>query len=242
MKISIHSDIFDRFPDLILGVVVVSGIENREQSMDLQRKIREIEKNIQENFLSETLSSHPNIQTWRKAYSTFGAKPKKYSSSVESLFRMVLKGMELRSINTLVDIYNYMSLKHIIPLGGDDLDKVEGDITLCFASGEELFTPLNSTKSEATTKTVKEGEVIYKDEKEVLCRRWNWRECDKTKMTEKTKNAVLVLEGLPPVTREDLVSAAEELRVLVPSYCGGESHKFFLDINKKAVEFSFIPQ
>ena len=240
MKISVHSDIFDRFQGLILGTIVVSGIENREQNKDLQRKIREMEEEIQQNYLIETLSKHPNIQAWRNAYSTFGAKPKKYKSSVESLFRMVLKGGELRSINTLVDIYNYVSLKHKIPLGGDDLDKVDGDITLCFACGDELFTSLNAVETE--TKTVKEGEVIYTDEKEVLCRRWNWRECDKTKMTPETKNAVLVLEGLPPVNREDIESAAEDMRVLVHTYCGGEGRKFFLDVSQKEAEFSFFPQ
>jgi len=238
MKFSVHSEIFDRFPGLILGAIFVSGIENGEQSMDFQRKVRKIEEEIRQNYFSETLSKHPNIQAWRLAYSTFGAKPKKYKSSIESLFRMVLKGMELRSINTIVDIYNYVSLKHKIPLGGDDLDKVDGDITLCFACGDESFTPLNSIETE----TVKEGEVIYKDEKEVLCRRWNWRECDKTKMTPVTKNAVLVLEGLSPVGQEDIESAAENLSALVRNYCGGEIHKYFLDASRKEVEFSFISQ
>ncbi|MFC2160096.1 B3/4 domain-containing protein [Acidobacteriota bacterium] len=238
MKFSVHSNIFDRFPGLILGAIVVSGIDNRKQSTDLQMQIRDIEQDIQQNYESETLSVHPNIQAWRSAYSKFGAKPKKYKSSIESLLRMILKGIELKSINMLVDIYNYVSLKHKIPLGGDDLDKVEGDITLCFACGDEPFTPINSIEA----KTVNEGEVIYKDEKEVLCRRWNWRECDKTKMTPETKNAVLVLEGLPPVRREDIESAAENLSALVQKFCGGEARKFILDVSRQETYFSFSPQ
>jgi lysyl-tRNA synthetase class 2 len=238
MKFSVHSDIFDRFPGLNLGMVVVSGIDNRGQSEDLQRKTREKEEEIQQNFLSETLSLHPNIQTWRRAYAAFGAKPKKFKSSIESLYRMVLKGMELRSINLLVDIYNYVSLSHIIPLGGDDLDKVAGSISLCFACGDEPFTPLNSLETEI----VNEGEVIYTDEKEVLCRRWNWRECDKSKMTPETKNAVLILEGLPPVRREDIEPAAEDLRILIRKLCQGETKVFFLDINQPERELSSVFQ
>jgi len=234
MKISVHSNIFDRFPGLNLGMVVVSGIDNRGQSEDLQRKTREKEEEIRQNYLSETLSLHPNIQAWRRAYAAFGAKPKKYKSSIESLYKMVLKGMELRSINSLVNIYNYVSLNHMIPLGGDDLDKVDGGITLCFACGDEPFTPLNSLETEI----VKEGEVIYMDEKEVLCRRWNWRECDKTKMTPGTKNAILILEGLPPVRREDIELAAEDLRALIRKFCGGETIVFFLDINQPERELS----
>ena len=238
MKFSVHSDIFDRFPGLNLGMVVASGIDNQGQIEDLQRKIREKKEEIQQKFLSETLSLHPNIQAWRNAYAAFGAKPKKYSSSIESLCRMVLKGMELRSINKLVDIYNYVSLSHMIPLGGDDLDKVDGDITLRFACGDEPFTPLNSLEAEM----VKEGEVIYLDKKEVLCRRWNWRECDKTKMTPETKNAVLVLEGLPPVRQEDIELAVEDLSALVRKFCGGETQDFFLDVSQQEREFSFFPR
>ncbi len=238
MKFSVHSDIFYRFPGLYLGMVVVSGIDNRGQSEDIQRKTREKEEEIQQKFLSETLSLHPNIQAWRRAYAAFGAKPKKFKSSIESLYRMVLKGMELRSINLLVDIYNYVSLSHMIPLGGDDLDKVVGGITLCFASGDEPFTPLNSLETEI----VKEGEVIYTDEKEVLCRRWNWRECDKTKMMPETKNAVLILEGLPPVRREDIEFAAEDLRILIHKLCQGEIKVFFLDINQPERELSSVFQ
>ena len=91
---------------------------------------------------------------------------------------MILSGIELKSINNIVDIYNYVSIKHMTPMGGDDLDKVDGNITLKFAEGTEEFKELNSDE----IKNPKQGEVVYCDDKEVLCRRWNWRECDKSKM------------------------------------------------------------
>jgi lysyl-tRNA synthetase class 2 len=154
------------------------------------------------------------------AYSAFGAKPKKYLSSVESLYRMVLKGVDLRHINTIVDVYNFISIKHMVPIGGDDISRVEGDITLRFANEGDMFRPLNSEETAST----KEGEVIYADDVEVLCRRWNWRECDKTKMTEETAEAMLVVEGLPPVQREEVEKIVEELSHLLEKFCGGETH------------------
>jgi lysyl-tRNA synthetase class 2 len=194
--------------------------------------IREKEKEIRENYSTETLSQHSRIDSWRKAYSSFGAKPKKYKSSVESLYRMISKGVDLRPINKIVDVYNYISLKYMIPAGGDDLSKVEGDIILKFANGDEPFTALNSEER----KTAREGEVVYTDAKEVLCRRWNWRECDKTKMTEETKDVVLVVEGLPPVTEEDVQKIGEELSVLVRTYCGGETRIAVLNEEKREIE------
>lgn len=226
MKFLVDAQIFERFPGLILGVVVVSGIDNRTKSENVLRQIREQEEKIRQDFLAETLSQIPKIQAWRRAYSEFGAKPKKYRSSVESLYKMILRGIPLRSINTLVDIYNYSSIKHMIPMGGDDLDKVEGDIALRFARGDERFIPLNTQEEEHA----KPGEVVYADEKDILCRRWNWRECDKTKMTEETKNAILVAEGLPPVLNTEVEAAVTDLSQLVLKHCGGDAKSSILDV------------
>ncbi|MCF7910084.1 hypothetical protein K9L16_00235 [Candidatus Pacearchaeota archaeon] len=225
MKFKIDSKIFEQFPDLNIGIVTAKGIDNKGNNEDILNLIKEKVKEIRANFNTETLSQNPKIDAWRKAYSSFGAKPKKYKCSVENLYRMILEGIELRHINKVVDIYNYISIKNITPVGGDDTDKIDGNITLKFAQGDEPFTELNSEE----TKNPKEGEVVYVDDKEVLCRRWNWRECDKSKMTEDTTNVALVVEGLPPTSKEDVEKIIEELSELVQKFCGGEIKTFILN-------------
>jgi len=232
MKFKIDTRIFEKFPGLKIGVVTARNIDNHGFSDEIMQLIREKEREIRENYDTETLSQHPKIHSWREAYSSFGAKPKKYKSSVESLYRMILKELDLRHINNIVDLYNYISIKYMIPAGGDDMAKVDGDITLKFAVGDEPFTALNSKEKE----TAKEGEVVYTDSKEVLCRRWNWRECDKTKMTEETKDAILVVEALPPVTKEELDEVEEDLSRLITKYCGGEIRTAILDDGKREIE------
>jgi len=232
VKFKIEPNVFKKFPGLILGVVFANQVDNEGEDTEVLQLIREKEKEIRANYNTETLSQIPRIESWRRAYSSFGAKPKKYKSSVESLYRMILKGVDLRHINNIVDIYNYISIKHMIPAGGDDRAKVEGDIVLKFASGEEPFVALNSREKEAA----KQGEVIYMDDKEVLCRRWNWRECDKTKMTEGTKEVVLVIEGLPPVDREDVLKITEDLCGLIREHCKSETQIAILDKAQREVE------
>jgi len=232
MKFKIDTRIFEKFPGLKIGVVTARNIDNHGFSDEIMQLIREKEREIRVNYDTETLSQHSKINSWRGAYSSFGAKPKKYKSSVESLYRMILKGLDLRHINKIVDLFNYISIKYMIPAGGDDVAKVDGDITLKFAVGDEPFTALNSKEKE----TAKEGEVVYTDSKEVLCRRWNWRECDKTKMTEETKDVILVVEALPPVTKEELDEVEEELNLLITKYCGGEIKTAILDDGKREIE------
>jgi len=219
MKLEILPEVFAKFPGLNIGTVIIKRANNRGRNREITALMEKTQREIRENYKLKALSQQPKIQAWRKAYSAFGAKPKKYKSSVESLYRMILKGTHLRSINKIVDIYNLVCLKHMVPVGGDDLDKVEGNIILKFAEGDELFLPLNSSQITA----VKKGEVVYVDEVEVLCRRWNWRECDKSKLTEASRNVVLVAEGLPPVSQKEMGQIIAELSQLVIKYCGGQS-------------------
>ncbi|MBN1221767.1 MAG: hypothetical protein JXB23_00865 [Candidatus Aminicenantes bacterium] len=225
MKFSVEKNLFNQFPGLHIGVLAVKEIDNRGLDEDILGLIRELQLRIREEFTIDTLLQHPKIAVWREAYSSFGAKPKKHPSSVESLYRMTLKGSDLRHINKVVDVYNGISLKHMVPVGGDDTARIEGDIRLTVARGGEPFRALHALKDEAACR----GEVVYMDDREVLCRRWNWRECDKTKMTESTTEVVLVVEGLPPVTRMAVEAIVSDLKNLVMKSCGGKSRHAVLD-------------
>jgi DNA/RNA-binding domain of Phe-tRNA-synthetase-like protein len=233
MKFRVDQKIFEKFPEAVIGVVVIKGADNTgDISSDTVKLLRSEEARIRESYQSETLSQDSRIDCWRKAYSAFGVKSKDARSSVEALYKMVLRGIELRKINKLVDLYNYICLKYMFPVGGEDLDKIVGDLQFTFAGAEEKpVALLGYDEPEAP----KEGEVIYKDEDSTICRCWNWREAQRTILTEQTKNAVLVIEGLGTV-REEIEVAAEELSQLVKNACGGESSTFIIDQNSQQIE------
>ncbi len=218
MKITIDSGIFNRFPGLHVGVVAAKNIDNNGAAGELEAALREEEKRIRGAFSSETLPLEPKIDSWRKAYSVFGGEPKKNRSSVENLHRLILNGSDIRHINPLVDAYNLVSLKHTLPVGGEDLDKMQGDICLRFASANEPAVLLLGDKDARPPKV---GEVIYADATSAICRRWNWREAERTKLTEATRNCILVVEGLPPAGKEEVEKATQELEALVSKHCGG---------------------
>ena len=152
---------------------------------------------------------------WREAYKKFGAKSES-RSSVENLYRLVLKGNELRNINPLVDIYNYISLKYMLPVGGEDIDSLSGDLKLTVAGENEISGLL---LGELELRDIPAGEVLYKDDKGMVCRRWNWKEAERTKLTDDTKRAVLVIEGLGNNVITQVQSATEETAKLIESIC-----------------------
>jgi DNA/RNA-binding domain of Phe-tRNA-synthetase-like protein len=235
MLFRVEDNVWERFPELVLGLVWADGIDNTSEAEEVSVERLRLQDRIRERFEGETLSQQPRIQAWRRAYSLFGAKPKKYLSSVESLYRMTLKGLDLRPISPVVDIYNLISLKHMVPVGGDDLDRAEGDIRLARAQGGETFIPLNSDKME----TAKPGEIVYRDDAGVLCRRWNWRECDRTKMRPDTRRVCLVVEGLPPIRRGDMELIKDDLTSRIAIQCGGRLKSTILDTRHRTAALEF---
>jgi lysyl-tRNA synthetase class 2 len=218
MKFRITPHFLQRFPDLAIGVISARGVDNHGEVDEITALLGEAQRNVAASFERTPIREHPRIAAWREAYRSFGSKPKKYPSSVENLARRAMKGEKLRHINKLVDLYNVASLKHLLPVGGEDLDRVQGDIILTFADeGEAPVRMLGETEERAPHV----GEAIYRDDLGTICRRWNWKEADRTKLTESTSNAVLVVEALPPATRQELEAALKELAASIESYCGG---------------------
>lgn len=230
-RFQLADDFVDLFPDALIGLVMVSGINNKtsgaESAEILERQVAETAGRLPD----EDMAALPSIAPWRAAYAQFGVKPSKVRSSIENLLRSAKSG-RLRSINPLVDLYNSVSLAYQLPVGGEDLDQVEGDIVLTRAAGSEHFVPLGGTATEPPPP----GAVIYRDDAGVICSCWNWREADRTKLTEETNRAVLVIEAIPPVTREELELALTALGNRITAHLGGGHRILILDSENREAE------
>jgi DNA/RNA-binding domain of Phe-tRNA-synthetase-like protein len=156
-----------------------------------------------------------HVAAWQEAYRAFGANPRRARPSVDALLR---RRDALPEINQVVDAYNAVSVGHVLPVGGEDIDAYEGPARLASATGDEVF---QTVKDGAPVLDHPEpGEVVWRDDAGVTCRRWNWRQCTRTRITEKTKNAVFILERLEPYPLERLRAAgdalADDLRAVAP--------------------------
>ena len=114
--------------------------------------------------------------------------------------------------------YNGISLKYGVPIGGEDIDKFEGDMRLTIAEGGEDFVTYGSGgKNEPPS----EGEVIYRDDFGAVCRCWNWREAERTMLTEDTVNAFMIIEAHNAESAANMDAALEELKTMIESELGG---------------------
>src|SRR3546814_2440259 len=76
-----------------------------------------------------------HLASWAEAYKAFGAKPNRTPCSVDALRKRVLKQGGLPAINAVVDVYNALSLRYAIPVGGEDLAAYAGSPRLVVEIG-----------------------------------------------------------------------------------------------------------
>jgi DNA/RNA-binding domain of Phe-tRNA-synthetase-like protein len=150
-----------------------------------------------------------HMEAWRDAYRAFGAKPQRTPCSSEALRRRALKDGRLPSVNAVVDLYNAISVRYAIPVGGEDADAYAGSPTLIRATGGEPFDTIQDGLPKI--EPVDAGEVVWRDARGVTCRRWNWRQGARTRIGVDTTTTWFILERLAPMPIEALEQAGVEL-------------------------------
>ena len=215
-QLTIAPQVLQSYPHYSALIIYARSLVNGPGDAESTALLRSAEQQCRANLTVEDLPLHPHIAVWRETYKSFGAKPKKYPCSLEALLARTLKGQDLPTINRLVDVYNAISLKHFLPVGGEDWDALTSDLCLKFAAGNEPFLTMREGQEEVTYPGP--GEVIWADQAGVTCRRWNWRQGRRTQLTTETRSVYFVLDRLAPYTIEALLAAGEDLTCLLKSY------------------------
>jgi DNA/RNA-binding domain of Phe-tRNA-synthetase-like protein len=219
------ADFLAKFPTVIGAAAFALNIDNASDETAAEGLLRDQEEAVRATFVSTPLSSHPHISSWRSAFSAFGLKPTQYRCAVEALLRHVTKKGTVPHINKLVDLCNYISMKHVLPVAAYDLDHISGTVVVRLANGDEPFLPLYGEEVEYP----KPGEVVFVDDESALARRWTWRQSDRAKSTPQTRNALLTIEGVNDIPRAAVEAAMEDMVSLVGEYCGGDVSWSMLD-------------
>jgi DNA/RNA-binding domain of Phe-tRNA-synthetase-like protein len=226
LQISI-ADIAETFPDYRVAFVITEGLMIApERPAALDQLIAEREEAARAKWSGTELSQIPGIAAWRSAYKGFGIKQTRYRSSVERLLKNVLAGRALARVNTFVDLYNAVSLAHVLPLGADDLDHVTPPLSFRYARETDSFVDMAEAEGGAEPEAPKPGEVVYGDADHVLCRRWNWRQDARSIIRPETRRAVVTVQSNGA---EDVAAGANDLVDLIAKFCGGRCRVAILD-------------
>ena len=148
-----------------------------------------------------------HLDAWHEVFKAFGAKPKRTPNSADALRKRVLKDGSLPAIDPVVDLYNAISIRYALPVGGENAEAYIGNPRLTLAEGNEAFDIMK--EGEPTLESPDVGEVIWRDDKGVTCRRWNWRQGIRTRLDSQAQHMWFILESLPAMPQEALQQAGD---------------------------------
>ena len=206
VSVAVDGDVFTAHPDYVALILLADDIANGPSDDASSAVLDGAEQHLRARGLTRP-ADDPHIAAWRAAFSAFGAKPSKYPCSAEALASRVLKGGTLPRVNVLVDLYNAVSVRALTPVGGEDLDHLRGALRLAIANGDEPFDGHDGTP--------RPGEIVWRDDAGVTCRRWNWRQGVRTRLTEASTRAFFVFDRLPGLDENQLDDAASQLESLL---------------------------
>lgn len=160
----------------------------------------------------------PHLEAWADVFRRFGAKPQRTPCSAEALRKRVMRDGSLPRVNPVVDLYNAVSLRFAVPVGGENLDAYVGAPRLTIATGSEAFDTMKD--GAPAEESPDAGEVVWRDDRGVTCRRWNWRQGVRTRLTTDARRMWFILESLGPMPLEALHDAGaalcDGLRTMMP--------------------------
>jgi len=215
MKISVSAEVFRRFnPDFRLALLLVAGIDNQAKLADSLQVLHDAEQVIR-------LTHNKDLPRTRHLLSSENIlrheKGKHHHTAVEKLCKKVLVHQRIDARDVLTNLVQAISLERSIPIGVDDVALLRGNITFALSKGGK----------------VKKGELYYRDAAAVLGTKLDYWKNVKTAPAAKTASALIHIEAVPPITKEELREVLAEIETLVRGFCGGKVKKVILE-GKKA--------
>ena len=221
MTLNINADVRERFLGLRALTCQVKGVKVKRRSAELEKLREEIVKQVRERYDLESLKDLPTFRAYRNFFWRAGIDPTKNRPAAEALIRRILRGRPIPQINTLVDAYNLASIKTEVALAAFDLAKLKGSLLMRQSEKGEVFLGIGMKKP----MVLRGGEIVVSDDTGLVAV-YPHRDAENSKVTEATKDVILMVCGVPHLKGEVLSKAAKVASEYIIRFCGGEEKAF----------------
>jgi len=141
------------------------------------------------------LETYPLIVAYRELQKQLGGDPQMLPAVESLLVRGILKH-RFPTVNSVVDAANLVSIKHLVPIGLFDLDKMTGNLELTLTGPGDQFIPIGKDKPvklAPETPVLKDGDGIFSAV--------GSRDSKRTMISDTTRNVLVFswgIEGVDP--------------------------------------------
>jgi DNA/RNA-binding domain of Phe-tRNA-synthetase-like protein len=223
-------EIWQRFPQLVPGLLVVKGIHPDAEGEDY---IREWCGRAGNRLEDQAEGQMPEVAAWRRVYSQMGLKPTKYRSASEALLRRFKREHDLPRLHPLVDLCNAASLAYALPVAVFDLEKIDEFIEVRPATGTERYLSFQEEIEHPEP-----GEIIFADAAgHAHARRWTFRQSRRSVVEADTEKVIIVSEGVHDPAGVDVRSLLEELGAAIAALWGRPEKQSILTAADPRLDF-----
>ncbi len=212
----IQSAIQEKFPSVSVGVALIKGAKIQKTHPELEKEKKRVVESLH-GMTTEQLGEYPEIKSYRKLYKEMSVDWHSRRPSPEALLRRIALGKGLYTINTCVDAYNLVVMKHRISVGAFDANQVKFPTVLRFAGeGDEILLLGDEKPTQYTEK-----ELAYYDQEGGYNIDFNYRDAKRTCVTEKTTDILINVDGIYDISPENVQEVLDEAVRTIVQYCGG---------------------
>ena len=206
------SDIINQIP--VVGIIArISDC----QHTNIGDYKNEVQTYIANQYAGNEIGSIDNIRKFRNMHKIFKVS-RKLQASPERLLRMALNN-KVATISPIVDLYNFVSIKHLLALGAHDISKISGDVYLKRLNGTESFYPIGSNS--LTIVSADEYGYVDSGTNSIVCR-LDVQQCNDTLVTEDTREYLFIVQGAIEIDKSIVIVAVKELTCLLKKHFSAE--------------------
>lgn len=232
MKFKVSNDFFEKVPAACFGVIIVKNFDNKKENDKIKSMLNENMQEALEKLKGVKVKEEPYMTPYREAFKAIDINPNKYMCSIEALLTRISKGKDLPSINPIVDLGNALSIKYRLPIGVHDIDNFKGDIEIRKGKETDTFIPFGGVEIEHP----EENEYVYVSGNEIKTRKWTWRQGEKSKITEESKNLFIPIDGFD-INKEEVLNLQKEMISFLKENYDVEIESGFVDKDNSVFEW-----
>jgi lysyl-tRNA synthetase class 1 len=214
---SIDPKVKELYPSISVGVALIVNARITKAAPKLKSEIDQFISE-QQSLTTEALGKYPEIVSYRKLYKQMKVDWHSKRPGPEELLRRIALKKGLYNINTCVDAYNLVVIKNRVSVGTFDADRIKFPTVLKFANERDKILLLGDTDPTR----YKSGDLAYYDRIGGYNIYFNYRDSQRTKVTEETKNLWINVDGVYEVSPEKVGKTLTEAVEKIVKYCGGE--------------------
>jgi DNA/RNA-binding domain of Phe-tRNA-synthetase-like protein len=191
--ITISDAFHQKYPNAIVGVMIIENVSNPKKAPELDDIKTEIEQNLRENFTDKKdLRRLPIIQAYKTHYKQF----KKSYHVLFQLESLIFDGRPIPNTTGLVRAMFMAELNNMLLTAGHDIAEIKFPVNIELSSDDETYTLLNGNDQ-----APKSGDMGMKDQEGIIAS-VVYGPDQRTRLKTGTKDAMFVVYAPDGINQE----------------------------------------